>query len=265
MTTLYVLKLKEGKYYVGTTNDVKRRMKEHFGGEGSQWTMKYKPIEVLSTREIDNTFEEDLETKRLMSVYGIDNVRGGAYSNIILTKSQLKALQHELVHASGKCFKCHQVGHFASSCRAASPTRATSPQRVVSPQRYSSVYMNSSLYEDFASERPPKLTRSLIRSRSPASKEITASTSSKESNKKNISDERGRKQERDEFIYITPTTHRLTSPKRDAKGSPKRTVGSPKRTAGSPRRTAGSPKRNTRGSPKRTAGSPRRAKSPKRY
>ena len=43
-TTIYVLKLKGGKYYVGRTDkNAIVRFKEHQVGKGSAWTRKYKP------------------------------------------------------------------------------------------------------------------------------------------------------------------------------------------------------------------------------
>ena len=40
------LKLDEEKYYVGKSNNVKKRYKEHITGNGSAWTRMYKPISI---------------------------------------------------------------------------------------------------------------------------------------------------------------------------------------------------------------------------
>ena len=41
---IYVLKLEQGKYYIGKTNNIKRRYMEHLQGSGASCTAKYKPL-----------------------------------------------------------------------------------------------------------------------------------------------------------------------------------------------------------------------------
>src|SRR6185312_14136944 len=81
---LYVLKLEEGKYYVGITNDINKRYNQHLSDIGSEWTKKYKVIGLEYTKELTHVLDEDMEVKKLMMIYGHENVRGGTYSKIIL-------------------------------------------------------------------------------------------------------------------------------------------------------------------------------------
>ena len=46
---VYVLKLEYDNYYVGESNDVKRRIWLHENGNGSAWTKKYNVIEQQNT------------------------------------------------------------------------------------------------------------------------------------------------------------------------------------------------------------------------
>jgi predicted GIY-YIG superfamily endonuclease len=117
-TTVYVLKLQGGNYYIGKTSDVKNRFKEHMSGNGSAWTRKYKPISILKTVPGVSAFEEDKVTKEFMSKYGIDKVRGGTYVQINLDDLQRDALQKELWGAKNLCTQCGRSGHFISSCYA---------------------------------------------------------------------------------------------------------------------------------------------------
>jgi hypothetical protein len=48
--------------------------------------------------------------------YGIDNVRGGAYTKLELEDWQIKSLNHEFTSSSDLCFHCGKPGHFANSC-----------------------------------------------------------------------------------------------------------------------------------------------------
>jgi len=41
MTSIYILKLQDDKYYVGKTNHLNFRLENHFTGTGSIWTTKY--------------------------------------------------------------------------------------------------------------------------------------------------------------------------------------------------------------------------------
>lgn len=81
---IYILRLAEGKYYVGLTKDLYHRLDQHFHKKGSEWTKLYEPIEVEKVIESDSSFDEDKWTKIMMEKYGIKNVRGGSYISIEL-------------------------------------------------------------------------------------------------------------------------------------------------------------------------------------
>ena len=84
-TVLYVLKLEQGKYYVGITTNFTNRLQQHKDGCGSTWTKKYKFIKTLSTENVPTKYAPAEETKRtyeLMLKYGIHNVGGAEYSQV---------------------------------------------------------------------------------------------------------------------------------------------------------------------------------------
>jgi predicted GIY-YIG superfamily endonuclease len=115
---IYALQLASNKYYVGKTYiDEMTRVLDHFESNGSEWTKIYKPISILETYSTENSFEEDNLTKKYMINYGIDNVRGGAYTKIILEEWQIKSLEHEFKSVTDACFKCGQIGHFSNECK----------------------------------------------------------------------------------------------------------------------------------------------------
>jgi len=115
---LYVLKLVKNKYYIGKTNkNVQDRFIEHKNGFGSHWTKLYKPIKIIEIIITEDKFNEDKYTKKYMDLYGIQNVRGGSYTKIILDDWQIKSLHHELKHSNNLCYKCGNFGHYASSCK----------------------------------------------------------------------------------------------------------------------------------------------------
>ena len=117
MFNVYALRLKHDKFYTGSTKkNVLERFEEHINGSGSEWTNLYEPLEILEVIENADSFDEDKLTKKYMSLYGLENVRGGSYTSLILPYFQLKALQMELSTSGNRCFKCHQVGHYVNDC-----------------------------------------------------------------------------------------------------------------------------------------------------
>ena len=115
MVFIYILKLKNNKYYVGKTEDPDLRLLAHQNNSGSMWTKKYKPIKVIELFEGDK-YDEDKYVHKYMDKYGIENVRGGSYSSIKLRKDQLNNLKHINKSQNDRCFKCNRKGHFASNC-----------------------------------------------------------------------------------------------------------------------------------------------------
>jgi predicted GIY-YIG superfamily endonuclease len=116
MEQLYVLECSNNKYYIGKTTDVMRRYEEHKSGRGSAWTSKYKPIKMLLCRPLEGVHDENNITKDYMKKYGIEHVRGGIYTQMVLPPDVLSVLQREFQGTDDKCYKCNLAGHFAGQC-----------------------------------------------------------------------------------------------------------------------------------------------------
>jgi predicted GIY-YIG superfamily endonuclease len=115
---IYILKLENNKYYVGVTSNLDKRLTDHMHGKGSEWTKKYKMKSLYKLIHDYNAFDEDRYTKEYMNKFGIDNVRGGSYSNFYLTPEQKKLLIKELRTANDECFKCGRNTHYSNKCYA---------------------------------------------------------------------------------------------------------------------------------------------------
>jgi hypothetical protein len=115
MSKVYILKLKNDKYYIGSTDNIDLRLKQHYDGCGSAWTKLHKPIETVEILDNCNKFDEDKYTKIYMSKYGIDNVRGGSYCEIDISK-YVEILNREFTHSENLCFKCGETGHYIKNC-----------------------------------------------------------------------------------------------------------------------------------------------------
>ena len=116
-SSVYILRLKCEKYYVGKTNkSVNERFLEHLNGDGSKWTEKYEPIEVLKTYENCNNYDEDKYTIEMMGKYGIENVRGGSFVSFELSKEEIEVISKMIKSGNNSCFLCGKQGHFIRDC-----------------------------------------------------------------------------------------------------------------------------------------------------
>lgn len=115
-TTIYVLKLEDEKYYVGKTSNISNRFTQHIDGSGAAWTKKYKPIEMIASYDNCDNFDEDKYTLMMMEKYGIENVRGGTFCEVVLSEAHTQFLTQMLNSASDTCFVCGKRDHFAKDC-----------------------------------------------------------------------------------------------------------------------------------------------------
>jgi hypothetical protein len=84
MQTIYCLELAGGRFYVGQTpvGRFPTRYEEHFRG-GSKWTLRFKPVRVMWTRDVpfgDADRIEDAEVLKIMLEHGANSCRGGTFN-----------------------------------------------------------------------------------------------------------------------------------------------------------------------------------------
>jgi hypothetical protein len=117
MVYIYVLKLEQDKYYIGKTNNPNLRLENHFSSNGCEWTKLYKPLKIIEIIPHCDNYDEDKYTKIYMDKYGIDNVRGGSYVQIELSKDIIKFLKLSSNSSNDRCFNCGLSGHFIKDCK----------------------------------------------------------------------------------------------------------------------------------------------------
>jgi len=114
---IYVLRLTDGRYYVGKTYNITKRWNEHREGNGAAWTKRYAPLEMIECYRTTSMFEEDRKTKQIMSEKGIENVRGGTYVTMELDLDTVEFLQTEIWSGQDKCGRCGHDTHHAAQCK----------------------------------------------------------------------------------------------------------------------------------------------------
>lgn len=115
-TNIYVIKCTNNKYYVGASKNIDQRYKQHLNGDGSKWTKLNKPIKLLEVKNNVSVFQEDLITIEYMFKYGIENVRGGSYSQLILSQNCKNELIYKIRGCLQVCTRCCSKEHFVKQC-----------------------------------------------------------------------------------------------------------------------------------------------------
>lgn len=136
---IYVLFLEQDKYYVGKSVKPMSRTGSHIAstlfddkickGGGSGWTRMYTPIKILEVTPSYDEFDEDRFTLKYMKNKGIDNVRGGSFCELNLSRENVVTLEKMLAGAGDKCYYCGSSDHFISACPQKNMKRVAKKQK----------------------------------------------------------------------------------------------------------------------------------------
>jgi hypothetical protein len=97
MSLLFVIKCQKEKYYLGLSKNFVSIFFKHLENHDSiPWMNMYKPMQLV---HIDHFFNLKMLNNCViyyMYIYGIENVRGGIYSNIILNLNQYNEITKKI-------------------------------------------------------------------------------------------------------------------------------------------------------------------------
>lgn len=95
MPHLYVLKLENGHFYIGRTDDIPKEWMKHIMGQASRWTQTMKPVRIEST---------------------VINVT--PYGELACLNNYYKLYGAEYVHTDELlCYRCGHGGHYSKTCQ----------------------------------------------------------------------------------------------------------------------------------------------------
>lgn len=97
---IYALKLENDKYFVGATANLSKTYSQHVNEARFEWTVENPVIGFLFVCAEKESSDEITYTRLLMKKYGVENVRGGLISNVILTDKQMESITKHLDHLS---------------------------------------------------------------------------------------------------------------------------------------------------------------------
>ena len=121
-TGVYVLQLHNGGYYVGKSDNIDARVRQHTSGAGSAWC-RHKGGLVTEVPTVFSGSLEDIsswemnETVTQMLLHGYENVRGWEFTSCTaLTSGELDTIKNVIMGQTNNCRKCGNEGHFANAC-----------------------------------------------------------------------------------------------------------------------------------------------------
>ena len=118
---IYILKLENNKYFINTTKkphyDIKQMFKNNT--KSPKWIKKYTPKKLISIYKFtENNDDVNILTLKYMKKYGIENVRGGCFSSINLSKYDLYTINllNYSINKNSQCTRCKRFGHKYTNC-----------------------------------------------------------------------------------------------------------------------------------------------------
>ena len=92
MVFIYILQLEKSKYFISKTDESDFDIDTHFDFTKYKWTSMYEPISIIDIIPNCDDLDENKYTIIYMLKYGIRNVRGGKYLDVILEYNDLNIL-----------------------------------------------------------------------------------------------------------------------------------------------------------------------------
>lgn len=118
---------------------------------GSKWTKKYPVVDLYDFHPRMKASDENRITREMMRKFGVANVRGGSWTKVNMTKSEIARLEAKLKQktlvSTKKCTRCGRDSHTKSKCYARTHKNGSRlrTKRKVAPDSYAKLLQQQEL------------------------------------------------------------------------------------------------------------------------
>lgn len=105
-TSFFLMELEHGKYFAGASQDPVKTVEEHREGLGGvPWTQIHRPVRLREVMAVARQSELDTQVQVWMAKYGVENVRGGSWSDVRLRDADRQGIREGVTKQRG-CVVC---------------------------------------------------------------------------------------------------------------------------------------------------------------
>ena len=115
MSYIVVVLLEHNKYWIEKCNFIPDSL-QFLQMKDSEWIKKYVPLSITEIWNVVDPFDEDKLIISKMKEYGVGNVRGGIYYQLILSFEQKMEIWQRMNQASDRCIACGLNDHLINTC-----------------------------------------------------------------------------------------------------------------------------------------------------
>ena len=91
---IYILLLENDYYYIGESSNFIQSYQQHIDKRSCEWTKLHRTVTIAKVIQQTKEYTVDDCIIEYMKKYGIDKVRGGSFSNVVLSPKQLDLLSN---------------------------------------------------------------------------------------------------------------------------------------------------------------------------
>lgn len=115
---VYVLSLAHGRVYVGKSNDIEERLRQHRSGAGAACAKHFlRRVPPMTPPTADLESWERAETLARMHAHGISKVRGWMYTSPEMDHVEREHAFKQVCEKFDLCRRCGGDGHFVAACK----------------------------------------------------------------------------------------------------------------------------------------------------
>jgi predicted GIY-YIG superfamily endonuclease len=93
---IYILLLENDHYYIGESSNFIQSYQQHIDKRSCEWTKLHRTVTISKVIQQTNEYTVNDCVIEYIKKYGIDKVRGGSFSDVVLSPKQLDLLSNYL-------------------------------------------------------------------------------------------------------------------------------------------------------------------------